>query len=156
MSALLHVCFPEGCAPTPALSHHLQPPGQSPAATRAELGTCLDSAAATCGSHSRSPSQEKPTRRLPRPRWHRCESMSILWRSFPEKMWLPHPWECLRPVWTGLGATWDSWKEMSFKVTSNPKHSTILLRAQWHQGKVSWGGAKSQKAPSAAANNGDL
>lgn len=147
--------FSRGCVPTPALSHHLQPPGRSPAATRAELGTCLDSAGATCGCHSRSPSQEKPTRRLSRPPWHRYESMSVLRRSSPQKLWLPHPSEGLRPAWTGLGATWDSWK-MSFKVTSNPKHSTILGGHSGTRERSAGVGAKSQRAPSAAANNGDL
>lgn len=27
--------------------------------------------------------------------------------GFPEEPWLPHPWNCLRPGWTGLGASWD-------------------------------------------------
>uniref|UniRef100_A0A8C3E2G2 Uncharacterized protein n=1 Tax=Corvus moneduloides TaxID=1196302 RepID=A0A8C3E2G2_CORMO len=31
-------------------------------------------------------------------------------RGFPEKLWLPHPWKCQRPGWTGLGATWSNGK----------------------------------------------
>lgn len=29
--------------------------------------------------------------------------------SCPDKLWMPHPWQCLRPGWMGLEATWSSW-----------------------------------------------
>ena len=51
----------------------------------------------------------------------------------PEKLWLPPPWQCSRPGWTGLWATWSGgrcpcpwqggWIQMIFKVPSNPTHS---------------------------------
>ena len=54
----------------------------------------------------------------------------------PERQWRPHPWKHSRPVWTGLWATWSSWRCPSslqggwarwpLKVPSNPKHSMIL------------------------------
>ena len=25
------------------------------------------------------------------------------WHSCPEKLWVPHPWQCLRPGWMGPG-----------------------------------------------------
>ena len=50
---------------------------------------------------------------------------------------MPHPWECSRPGWMRLWATWSSgrcpcpwqgrWNWMIFKVPSNPNHSMILL-----------------------------
>ena len=30
------------------------------------------------------------------------------WNRFPERLWMPHPWKCLRPGWMGLWATWSS------------------------------------------------
>jgi len=54
----------------------------------------------------------------------------------PEKLWLPAPWQCSRPGWMGLWATWSSgrcpcwwqggWNQMMFKIPSNPNHSMIL------------------------------
>ena len=28
--------------------------------------------------------------------------------GFPESLWMPHPWQCSRPGWMGLWATWSS------------------------------------------------
>ena len=54
----------------------------------------------------------------------------------PEKLWMPPPWKCSRPGWMELWATWSSarcpwsrhggWKQVIFKVPSNPYHSVIL------------------------------
>ena len=54
----------------------------------------------------------------------------------PEKLWLPPPWNCSRPGWMELWATWsggrcpcswqEGWKQGIFKVPSNPNHSVIL------------------------------
>ena len=67
---------------------------------------------------------------------------SLLWglrdtgTGWPGKLWLHPPWQCSRPGWMGLWATWSSgrcpcpwqgaWNEMIFKVSSNPNHSMIL------------------------------
>ena len=55
----------------------------------------------------------------------------------PEKLWLPPPWQCSRPGWMELWATWSGgrcpfswqggWNPMIFKVPSNPCHSMILF-----------------------------
>jgi len=49
----------------------------------------------------------------------------------PEKLWLPPPWQCSRPRWTGLWATWaggrglcpwqGGWNKMIFKVQPKRK-----------------------------------
>uniref|UniRef100_A0A8B9GHS6 ADAM metallopeptidase domain 8 n=1 Tax=Amazona collaria TaxID=241587 RepID=A0A8B9GHS6_9PSIT len=51
----------------------------------------------------------------------------------PEKLWLPHPWQCSRPGWTqGLGAPCSSgrcpcpWNWVSFEVRSDPTQSGTL------------------------------
>lgn len=70
----------KGCVPTPAPSHHhcnLQPSGLKTSSHKTEAGEMrLDSsvlpgdrAGSTCGSHAASPSQAKPSTRLPPPPW---------------------------------------------------------------------------------------
>ena len=54
----------------------------------------------------------------------------------PEKPWMSHSWNCSRPGWMGLWATWSSgsgpyprqrtWKQIVFQVSSNPSNSVIL------------------------------
>jgi len=34
-------------------------------------------------------------------------SGEIILQSFPEKLWLPPPWQCSRPGWMGLWAAWS-------------------------------------------------
>ena len=53
---------------------------------------------------------------------------------------MPHPWRHSRPGWTGLWATWSSWRcpcslqrcwaRWPLKVPSSPKHSMILRSEQ--------------------------
>ena len=66
----------------------------------------------------------------------------LLWRQWgpgtgcPEKLWLPDPWNCSRPAWMGLWATWSSgrcpcpWQDgvelKSLSVPPRPNHSTTL------------------------------
>jgi len=67
---------------------------------------------------------------------------SLLWgwwgpaTGCPEKLWLPPPWQCSRPGWSGLWAAWSggrcpcpwqgAWDYMTFKTPSNAHHSMIL------------------------------
>ena len=61
---------------------------------------------------------------------------------------MPHPWNCSRPGWMRLWATWSSgwhpcpwqqgWNWMIFKVPSNPSHSMILWSHGGQCQKPSW------------------
>ena len=65
------------------------------------------------------------------------QNSSSFWfgTSCPEKLWRPRPWKRSRPGWTGLLATWSSWRgpcslqggsaRWPIKVPSNPKRSMI-------------------------------
>ena len=71
---------------------------------------------------------------------------SLLWgwwgpgTGCPEKLWLPPPWQCSRPGWTGLWPTWSGGKcpcpwqggcnEMICEVAPEPNHSVILWLAK--------------------------
>jgi len=32
----------------------------------------------------------------------------MFWNSCPGRLWMPHPWRCLRPGWMGPWAAWSS------------------------------------------------
>ena len=58
------------------------------------------------------------------------------WHSLPREAVAAPPWECSRPDWMGLGATWSGgrrpcpwqggWNWVIWKVTSNPNHSMMV------------------------------
>lgn len=65
--------------------------------------------------------------------------MRMVWDAgtgFPERWWVPHPWKHWWSGWTGLSATWSSWRcpcaspweldYVTFKGPSNPNYSEIL------------------------------
>ena len=64
------------------------------------------------------------------------EPQMIAGTGCPERLLMPHPWKHSRSSWTGLWATWSSWRcpcllqggwtRWPLKVTSNPNHSVIL------------------------------
>ena len=68
-------------------------------------------------------------------RWHCCHGAELL-QSNVTATWLPHPWQCSRPGWMGLWATWSGgrcpcpgqrgWTTRSLNVTPYPNHSMIL------------------------------
>ena len=62
-------------------------------------------------------------------------------------MWMPHPWGCSKPAWTGPWAAWSStdswqscmwqrgWSLMILEVPSNPSYSMVLWFYNFYYGK---------------------
>ena len=68
--------------------------------------------------------------------WNSQQSQEQVGTGCPERWEMSHPWKHSRPGWTGLWATWSSWRcpcslqghwtRWSLKVASNSKHSVSL------------------------------